>query len=113
MRPTLALGFDSCWRDAVVGSLCKGSTTSSQACWFHEPARDGSHQVPAAAMKRYATTLTKDPARDAACGQELRTIRAIVMENCACSHSQRLTNRTCKPRLHSGQGALLRCSQAV
>jgi hypothetical protein len=27
-------------------------------------------------MKRYATTLTKDPARDAACGQELRTIRA-------------------------------------
>jgi hypothetical protein len=61
-------------------------------------------QVPAAAMKRYATTLTKDPARDAACGQELRTIRAIVMENCACSHSQRLTNRTCKPRLHSGQG---------
>jgi hypothetical protein len=26
-------------------------------------------------MKRYATTLTKDPAREAACGQELRTIR--------------------------------------
>src|SRR5712672_4718990 len=33
------------------------------------------------------------------------------MENCACSHSQRLTNRTRKPRLHSGQSALLRCSQ--